>query len=63
MSLFAKVGGWLAFQHLVIFVICHSLGEVGGVFFWSPPLELCAGLAAGQALVVIMSRSGADDDL
>ena len=27
---FAKVGGWLAFQHLVIFVICHSLGEVGG---------------------------------
>ena len=27
---FSKVCGWLAFQHLVILVICHSLGEVGG---------------------------------
>ena len=30
MSNFSKVGGWLAFKHLVILFICHSWGQVGG---------------------------------
>ena len=37
---FSKVGGWLAFQHLVILVIYHSLGEVGGLKeIWSMSLN------------------------